>query len=143
MDKIHQDLYVHYQHDYYLYGLASSKAGYKLAWLLNRALRWKLKRAEDLRLDFPDDPSLLISNFIFTTAHRTFRLLRNQAFTADETTTFLLPELKQWDFLLHIQDPSTTFDHDHFLREVRRLEDVQRAERIEIDSVEHKENLLF
>lgn len=143
MDKIHQDLYVHYQHDYDLYGLASSKAGYKLAWGLNRVLQWKLKRAEDLRLDFSDHHSLLISNFIFTTAHRTFRLLKNQAFTSDKATAFLLPELKQWNFLLHIQDPSTTFDHKEFLQKVETLEDVQQVHRIEINSIEHKENLLF
>ena len=143
MDKIHQDLYVHYQHDYYLYGLASSRAGYKLAWALNRALHWKLKRAEDLRLEFSDDLPLLVPNFIFTTAHRTFRLLTNRAFTTDEATAFLLPELKQWEFLVHIQDPSTTFDHRQFLLNVDRLEDVRQTERIDIDAVEHKENLLF
>ena len=143
MDKIHQDLYVHYQHDYYLYGLAYSKAGYQLAWALNHALRWKLKRAEDLCLDFPDDASLSVPNFIFTMAHRTFRLLRNRAFTESQSTAFLLPELKQWDFLLHIQDPSSTFDHDAFLSKVHTLADVPRADRIAIDTIEHKENLLF
>ena len=143
MDKIHQDLYVYYQHNYHVYGLASCKAGYTLAWLLNRALQWKLKRDEDLRLDFPDGPSVFVPNFVFTTVHRTFRLLKNQAFTADEATAFLLPELKQWDFLLHIQDPGTTFDHDEFLRKTQALEDVQRVDRIEIDAIEHKENLLF
>ena len=143
MNKIHQDLYVHYQHDYYLYGLASSRAGYKVAWELNRLLQWKLKRAEDLRLDFPDERLLLVSNFIFTTAHRTFRLLKNQAFTEHNTTAFLLPELKQWDFLLHIQDLSTTFNQDQFLLRVDKLTDVRQVSRIEISTIEHKENLLF
>ena len=143
MNKIHQDLYVSYQHDYHLYGLACSKPGYKLAWSMNHHLGWHLKRAEDLRLDFPANASLLVPNFIFTTAHRTFRLLKNNAFTPEEKTALLLPELAQWDYLLHIQDPSTTFDHDELLQKMRTLTDIQQVARIEIDSIDHKENLLF
>ena len=143
MNKIHQDLYVSYQHDYHLYGLACSKPGYTLAWSLNHQLRWNLKRAEDIRLEVFGNSSLLVPNFIFTTAHRTFRLLKNEAFAPDESTAWLLPELPQWDFLLHIQDPSTTLDHDQLLQKMRTLKEVQRVERVEIDSVEHKENLLF
>ena len=143
MDKIHQELYVHYQYDYDLYGLQTAVPEYKLAWQLNRTLQIDLKKAVDLVLEDVSNPPLLVSNFIFTATHRTFRLLRNQAFSTAEATAFLLPELKQWDYLLQVHDPSNSVNQDTLLTEVGTLSDIEQIVRIEMSLIEHKENLLF
>lgn len=143
MDKIHQELYVHYQYDYHLYGLQTAVPEYTLAWHLNRTLQIDLKKAPDLALGEEIDPSLSVSNFIFTKTHRTFRLLKNRAFSPIEIHAFLLPELRQWNYFLQIHDPSNSLDQQTLLTSIRTLSNIQQATRIEMNSVEHKENLLF
>ena len=143
MDKIHQELYVHYQYDYHLYGLRAAVPEYKLAWHLNRTLQISLKKAPDLVLEEGVGASLLVSNFIFRKTHRTFRLLKNQAFTPKEIRAFLLPELMQWNYFLQIHDPSSSLDQRALLNNISTLSVIQQAVRIEVNSIEHKENLLF
>lgn len=143
MDKIPQELHVHYQCDYDLYGLQTAAPEYKLAWEINRALAISLKKAKDIALEEADKPGLFVSNFIFTTAHRTFRLLKNQAFATTEARAFLLPELSQWNYFLQVQDPSGSLDHDALLAAIRALTSIRQVARIAVSSVEHKENLLF
>ena len=143
MNKIQQDLYVDYQHDYDLYGLRTSAPEYKLAWQLNRTLQWQLKKAADLALERTVDATYQVSNFVFTTTHRTFRLLKNKTFVSGEPSAFLLPGLSQWDFFLQVHDPSASWQPDVLLAAVGALAEVEQVAHIDVTTVEHKENLLF
>lgn len=143
MDKIQRDLYVDYQHDYDLYGLQTGVPEYKLAWQLNRTLHWQLKKAADLALGEVADASYGVSNFVFTTTHRTFRLLKNQTFATVGPSGLLLPGLPQWDFFLQVQDPSASWQPEAMVIAVGALMEVKQIAKIDITTVEHKENLLF
>ncbi|MGB3852538.1 MAG: IPExxxVDY family protein [Tunicatimonas sp.] len=146
MNKIQRDLYVAYQHDYDLYGLQTSVPEYKLAWQLNRTLHWHLKKAADLALEVEgvaDDSAYKVSNFVFTTTHRTFRLLRNQTFAATEPAGLLLPELPEWNFFLQVHDPSASWQPELMVAAVGALAEVKQVARIDVATVEHKDNLLF
>ncbi len=143
MNKIQRDLYVDYQHDYDLYGLQTGVPEYKLAWQLNRILHWQLKKAADLALTEAADPFCVVSNFVFTTTHRTFRLLKNQTFAALTPSRLLLPEFPQWDFFLQVHDPSASWQPEHMVVAVGTLAEVKQIAQIDITTVEHKENLLF
>ena len=140
---MHQELHVHYQYDYHLYGIRTVIPEYKLAWKLNRLLQISLKKAPDLAPEGVADSSLLVSNFIFTKTHRTFRLLKNQAFSATEANAYLLPELWQWDYFLQIHDPSNSLDLLVLRKNISTLPEIQQTTHIEMNTVEHKENLLF
>lgn len=143
MDKIQRDLYVDYQHDYDLYGLQTSVPEYKLAWQLNRTLHWQLKKAVDLALGDANDASYGVSNFVFTTTHRTFRLLKNQTFANVGSSRLLLPGLPQWDFFLQVHDPSASWQPEVMVAAVGALAEVKQIAPIDITNVAHKENLLF
>ncbi len=143
MDKIQRDLYVDYQHDYDLYGLQTPVPEYKLAWQLNRALHWQLKKAVDLALGEVGDTAYGVSNFVFTTTHRTFRLLKNQTFATSGSSGFLLPGFPQWDFFLQVHDPSASWQPDIMVAAVEALAEVEQIVQINLATVEHKENLLF
>ncbi len=143
MDKIQRDLYVDYQHDYDLYGLQTLVPEYKLAWQLNRTLRWQLKKAADLALENTIDASCGVSNFVFTTTHRTFRLLKNQTFATRGPAGLLLPGFPQWDFFLQVHDPSASWQPDVIVAAVQALAEVKQIAHIDLTTVEHKENLLF
>ena len=153
MAKLHQELYVDYHHDYYLYGLQTLVPEYKLAWELNRALAIHFRKAPDWPLGSSAEIALFVSNFIFTSTHRTFRLLKNQvepgrdapqqALPAQPGATYLLPELKQWPYLLQIQDLSHSLNQGALLMTIGDLPAVEQAARIALSSINHKENLLF
>ena len=143
MHTIHQDLYVDFEFDFYLYGLQTTVSEYKLAWELNRAFKFRFKKKGDLCLDFVEQDALLISNFAFNTTHCTFRLLKNRAFTAAPLEAYLLPELKEWDYFVLAQSPSTDLDQSIFLKDMQAVKAVQQAHFIHVSTIEHKENLLF
>lgn len=145
MNKIQRDLYVAYQHDYDLYGLQTSVPEYKLAWQLNRTLQWQLKKAADLALEGVTDTNSAykVSNFVFTTTHRTFRLLKNQTFVAAEPVGLLLPELPEWNFFLQVHDPSANWQPELMVAAVGALAEVKQVMRIDVATVEDKDNLLF
>jgi hypothetical protein len=145
MNKIQRDLYVAYQHDYDLYGLQTSVPEYKLAWQLNRSLHWQLKKAADLALGGVADANSAykVSNFVFTTTHRTFRLLRNQTFAAAEPAGLLLPELPEWNFFLQVHDPSASWQPELMVAAVGALAEIKQVMRIDVATVEDKDNLLF
>ena len=143
MNKIQRDLYVDYQHDYDLYGLQTLVPEYKLAWQLNRALHWQLKKAADLALGEVGNASYEVSNFVFTTTHRTFRLLKNQTFATNEPSGFLLPGFPQWDFFLQVHDPSASWQPHTMVAAIEALKEVEHVAQIDLSTVEHKENLLF
>ncbi len=65
------------------------------------------------------------------------------ALPTSQTTTYLLSELKQWPYLLQIQDLSHSLNQDALLVTVGNLSAVKQAARIALSSVNHKENLLF
>ena len=143
MNKIRQELHVHYQHDYELYGIQTAVPEYKLAWELNRVMSIQFKKASDLPLEGAIESALFVSNFVFTSAHRTFRLLKNQAFPTTDRVAYLLPELKAWAYLLQVQDPSHSLDYDKLQSTIDDLLIVQQVHRIDLRTLEHKESLLF
>ena len=143
MDKIRQELHVHYQHDYELYGIQAVVPEYKLAWELNRALPVQLKKASDLPLEDRAESALFISNFVFSGTHRTFRLLKNQAFPATKPKAYLVPELSDWTYLLQVQDHSHSLDYDALHLAMNALSSIQQVSHIDLLTVAHKEPLLF
>ena len=143
MDKIRQELHVYYQHDYELYGIQTAVPEYKLAWELNQALSIQLKKVPNLALGDEVESALLISNFVFSSTHRTFRLLKNQAFPAAKPAAYLVPELSDWTYLLQVQDPSRSLDCDTLRLAINALSSIQQVSHIDLLTVVHKEPLLF
>jgi hypothetical protein len=133
-------LAIHYNLD--LLGLVSSVKEYKLAWSLNQNLGLKLAKSEDLAINFVEDRSMIISNFIFTTTHCTFRLLKNRALS-DHSDEYLLPELKNIDYFLLIKNESDTFELDTYVNRLAEIATVQSFTLINVENLENKENLIF
>ncbi|MEK6480788.1 IPExxxVDY family protein [Catalinimonas sp. 4WD22] len=125
-----------------LLGIVSSAREYKLAWSLNKSLGLKLAKSQDLVINFVNDHSIIISNFIFTTSHCTFRLLKNCALTESEAD-FLLPELKNLDYFLLIKNESDTFELDSYVKRLPEIDAVQSFTTINVDNLDNKENLIF
>src|SRR5690606_17655329 len=103
----------------------STAKEYKLAWAVNYLLKFRLIKNADLTIDFKDGKSLVISNYIYKTENSTLRLFKNKSvdngFLAQG---HLLPELKNFDYIIYIQGFEDSFLPEELLRQLRGLEEI-------------------
>lgn len=136
-------LIVEYDFDFYLAGIVSPAKEYKLAWLINKLLRIRLVKKQDLMINFIHS-SLIISNFKCKTEYRVFRLLKNQSLGEPSgKPNYLLPELRNFDFFLMISDESNTIVMDDIMEKIRQLPEVYYVTQTDLSHLDSKENLIF
>ena len=131
--------------DFSLFGLVSSSRDYSLAWTLNRALRLRLVRQPDLVVDLLTQGRLLFSHYLHATETLTFRLLRNRSLTSSTLKKpFLVPDHKQYDYLLHITNGQDALAAELLLPRLSALPTVQYAGGpVAVEGLKYKENLQF
>ena len=125
--------------DYCLLGVVADEPDYRMCWLINHTLGFDLLKQDDLvlyhkRLDteqrfslfsYEDDESLL-----------TYRVIKN---TAEEG--YFLDELKNLDFLVHIQGEITEEKVSFFFRETAAIPDVRMCVPVDLTKIRNKERL--
>ena len=136
-------LIVEYEFDFYLIGIVSPVREYKLAWLINKMLGIHLVKKPDLEINFINN-KLIISNFKSGMEPRMYRLLKNQSVGEPAGKPYyLLPELKNFDFLLMISDESNTVVMDDLLENIRQIPEVYYVMQTDLSQLDSKENLIF
>lgn len=137
-------LIVEYDFDFEVLAVISSVKDYKLAWAINKRLTINLCKTDDICLDFVKEGRLLISNFIFETEYTTFRLLKNKSFEASRTSKpYLIPELKDYDYLIMISGESIAYNGDVLIEKLKELPLVEYIKKVDIKNLKSKENLIF
>jgi hypothetical protein len=137
-------LVVDHDYNFDVLALISSEKDYKLAWSLNKLLNIHLCKAEDLCLDFVKDSKIMITNFIFEKEYSSLRLLKNKSNEFNNISKpFLLPELKEYDYIIRIEGERTFLDVDIIIQKLKSLPAIQYLKRIEIHKLKSKENLIF
>ncbi|MDN5202604.1 IPExxxVDY family protein [Fulvivirgaceae bacterium BMA10] len=137
-------LIVEFEYDFKLFGLISTASEHRLAWEINSALGIKLVRQEDIELKFIDNKNLIISNFIFGKEPSIFRLLKNKSLGISNTSNlYLLPEIKQFDYLILIQGFEQSFDIREVVDKLNNVGIIQYTVSIELEKLKSKENLIF
>jgi len=136
------ELQIDYHCDFDLVGLVSAAREYKLAWHINHHLYLNLAKTEDLVIKFVSEPDIMVSNFSCITSHCTFRLLKNRSCDS-KSGGYLLPELKNMDYFLIIKNESDTFDSSNCIRKLSDISIITSYQRIDVDKLANKENLLF
>lgn len=135
-------LLVEHSFDFVLLALLSDLKEYKLAWLLNHLLDIRLVKENDVRLEFTNEQNLQISNYLFATEHSCLRLLVNRS-VGEEVSRFLVPELKQFDYLLLFEGEGDAFDADEAEKLIKQDPSIQYVNRVEVSALQSKENLIF
>jgi len=137
-------LIVEYDYEFEVLAVISSVKDYKLAWAINKCLTINLCKTEDICLDFVKEGRLLISNFIFETEYTTFRLLKNKSFEVSRTSKpYLIPELKDYDYLIQISGESIAYNGDVIIEKLKELSLVEYIKKVDIKNLKSKENLIF
>ncbi|KYG71810.1 MULTISPECIES: IPExxxVDY family protein [Roseivirga] len=137
-------LQVTYDFDFLLLAVNASVKPYKLAWSLNKELGLNLMKSENIEIGFTQTKSLSIQNFANITDFQTVRLIRNKAEDVNGSFSgFLLPELKNFDYLILLENESITFNENVFISEIKQIPFVQFVSKINTQSLKSKDNLIF
>jgi hypothetical protein len=128
--------------DFILLALLADMREYKLAWLLNQLFRLRLVKEVDIKLQFTNAEELVISNYMYATEHSCVRLLLNRSLAGD-APRFLLPELRQFDYLLLLEGEGGAFDAQALEQALRKRSDIQYVNRVAVSSLQSKDNLIF
>lgn len=133
-----------YEYDFDLYGLVSTVKEHKLAWALNRLLGFRLIKQKDLCYDLAGQEHIIISNYEYLTDFNVVRLLKNRAVgTAPAKMTFLLPEIKEYDYVLQINGPLQQLYPQEFIQRLLRIPLVQYVKQFDPLTLKLKDNLIF
>lgn len=137
-------LQVTYDFDFLLLALNANVKPYKLAWSLNKELGLNLVMTDNIEIGFVEEKSLSIQNYIDSDEFQTVRLIRNRAEDIDGAyNAYLLPELKNFDYLLLLENETNSFDENAFITEIKQIPFVQFITRINAQTLKSKDNLIF
>ena len=128
--------------DFELLGIVSPIREYRMAWLVNQELELNLVKADDLELEFLNAEKLEIAQYFLSLPHGFIQLLKNKAINSTQQLAYLIPELKNLDYFLLVQDETEQLDLSNFMEKLSRNPLVQSIVRIDISKLKSKENLL-
>nr|MBI1230080.1 IPExxxVDY family protein [Cytophagales bacterium] len=135
-------LLVESSYDFDLLGLVAPLKDYKLAWMINSCLGFELKKGEDFRIEFINQPVLIISQFILEKEHGFVQLLRNRSFQVGAQAGYLVPELKIVDYFLLFQDYTFEINLNTYIENLSKLKDIQNVVKLDVKKLKSRDNLL-
>jgi hypothetical protein len=120
-------------------GICTHLRDYKLCWQINRHLGLELGRVDgDMQSDSGKDKSAHHwYRFTNETTHTEYHLVRNKG-----TAALLIPEHRQVDYLLIMRE-NLNINVSDLIRQLRNIENVLTAFRINTDELKNKETLIY
>ncbi len=148
---------------YVLIAVHCSEADFKMAYMLNRVLNFKLQREPEDLLFFYPDVTASYPLFLFDDINqdRRIHLIANSSrtlvsssaqitgglFQASESPTarltYLIPELKQADYLLKISSPKNNHSENVIVSRINEIAQVITAYVVDLQLVKSRNNLIF
>ena len=130
--------------DFSVLAIASQLKEYKLAWLINQKLDINLVKQPDEIFDFLGDNQLYISNYLYRTENSRIRLIFNRSREGSSSNfQYLIPELKQFDYLILIEGFEDTWLITEVRDLLRNISGVQMVNQVGVDHLKSRENLIF
>ena len=134
-------LKVDYDYDFVFIGIVAAAKDYRLCWAMNNSLGIELGKTDELELPVKGskEPSWFSRYSYAVPGNETvFLLLGNKG-----TAGYLIPEQKQVDYFLMIQQLQDQRDKDLILKKLLKTDLVQTAFFLDPSKLRSKENLLF
>lgn len=135
-------LFIEPTFDFELIGLAAPVKDYKMAWLINRDLDLDLVRAEEIHIEFLSSSKLEISQYFLSLPHGYIQLLKNKAINTSQQLAYLIPELRNLDYFLLVQDQTHQTSIATFIDVLSLNPFIQSVVRLDVSKIKSKENLL-
>jgi len=127
--KIHK-LTFSYENDFHLIGIASHENDYRLSWAINASLRIDLTKEKDFTIHHPKnkiEANYSMYGYSDLNNYNTYHLISNKS-----EKGFLLPELKNIDFILRVTGFSELDSLDVLLKKLKKIDIIITAFHIEI-----------
>jgi hypothetical protein len=127
--------------DFCLLGVVSDEPDYRLCWLINQSLHMNFEKQEDLQLLHPklkEEQVFSLFHYYDDDALIHFRIIRNRS-----DKGFFLDELKNIDYLIHIQGEINTSRINDFMLSVGALKPVRMCVPSDLSRIKQKERLLL
>lgn len=129
------------EEDFCLLGVVSDEPDYRLCWLINQALGTAFMKQEDLTVYHKKhgaDQSFSIFSFLDEEACLTFRIIRNRS-----DAGYFLDELKNLDYLVHIQGEIYHDKISDFLQGMTSIGGIRMGIPVDLAKIRNKERLLL
>ena len=129
------------EEDFCLLGVVTDEPDYKLCWMINHALHMNFEKQDDLTLfhrRLNEDQVFSYFSYDDDQALITFRIISNRA-----ENGYYLDELKNIDYLIHIQGEINTVRIGNFMLSVAALEQVRMCVPSDLSRIKNKERLLL
>lgn len=135
----------YFEDDFLLYGIISDVKEYKLAWQLNQSLQLNFVLQEEAQIVFKGNKNMAVSYYLASKDHLKVKLIKNRAVASKGLKLpFVLPELKNYDYLLMIEgEDYESFEEISPIEQFKKGSFVQYSNTIDIDSLKSVDNLIF
>ncbi len=141
--------------DYSLIGIHSTEEDYKLAYLLNKYLKTKLRRFKQ-HLDFQNstaefplfeykDEKNFINYYMINNKHLQFVDNQNKEglFGGIYTVSYLIPEKKKIDFFLKIEGCNRQSFIDDLVKKLKKIDQIITSYSLDPKTLKSKDHLIF
>ena len=137
-------LQISYEYDFKVVGLIANLKEYKLAWALNKHLRWHLIKESDHVLDFKSDQRLVATHYSYLLEHTGYRLLKNKAVEdSGQAKPFLIPEKKYYDYWLLVYGDPSPEALGQLVQDIKDINWIQYCKEENLEDLRSKDNLIL
>jgi hypothetical protein len=129
------------EEDFCLLGVVTDEPDFKLCWMINRSLNMNFEKQEELQLfhrKLQDVQAFSLFTYYDEDALITFRIIKNRT-----ENGYYLDELKNIDYLIHIQGEINTLRISNFMLSVAALEPVRMCVPTDLSRIKNKERLIL
>ena len=129
------------EEDFCLLGVVADEPDYKLCWMINQALDMNFEKQEDLQLYHRkrnEEQVFSLFSYYDPDAMITYRIIRNKS-----ENGYFLEEMKNIDYLIHIQGEIHADRISDFMQSVNSLKPVRMCVPSDLSRIKNKERLFI
>lgn len=129
------------EEDFCLLGVVTDEPDYKLCWMVNRFLRMNFEKQNDLILFHKKSgEEQEFSNFLYEDEESmiAFRIIKNRT-----ENGYFLEELKNLDYLIHIQGEINTLKISDFMLSLGEMDPVRMCVPCDLSRIRNHDRLLL
>ena len=129
------------EEDFCLLGVVADEPDYKLCWMINQALDMNFEKQEDLQLYHRkrnEEQVFSLFSYYDPDAMITYRIIRNKS-----ENGYFLDEMKNIDYLIHIQGEIHADRISDFMQSVNSLKPVRMCVPSDLSRIKNKERLFI
>jgi len=155
-------LEIEYDFDFVLIGVSSHEKDYRFCWRLNNELKLGLLKKPSLEIKNKKQKTPSFFSFFWCEETKLFaeyavianmseikrsdtisNTLFNDLENIENNSDFLIPEQKQFNYFFIIKGEVEQEELETILKQIKSIENVQTAVRIDVKTLRSKENLIF